>query len=413
MYFIRSSLSPPPEQSTSLTEEIEPPDAVPPPTEEIEPSDTVTSPAEVIESVDGKAPLFYRIQRPEIYLAEREQLWWETDVVTQALRYGFLGAYVYCIQLIYRRYTTLDLQPTVYLNCTLTLLASFAFNLTAFGIISNLGPGGIGMENGNSSSSLETGVFAIIAFSLGYFPLLAIRWFEHISASIIGIYQMQGSSMALSVIDGMSTFHQTRLRDEGIDNVQNLASAKIEDLLLNTRFTAQQLLDWVDQAILYIHIDYAYVDTFRRIGIRAVSDFRDQWVEYLPENLAPLPQESVQNGNITAPDAPSPTKPPVAANGQSTEIGSENGPAQQNSIHGTNTQVGAPKRKRTQEERERKAFQLQSTPEYLDSLYISTAYGPNIAYIENFWHTHKETVKKRLVKSAADVSNELQTPKEH
>ena len=37
------------------------------------------------------------------------------EVNTQrAMQFGFLGAYVYCMNLVYRRYTTLDMQPQVY-----------------------------------------------------------------------------------------------------------------------------------------------------------------------------------------------------------------------------------------------------------------------------------------------------------
>ena len=38
------------------------------------------------------------------------------------MRYGFVGAYLFAILWVYRRHTTRDLQPYVYLQCTLTII---------------------------------------------------------------------------------------------------------------------------------------------------------------------------------------------------------------------------------------------------------------------------------------------------
>jgi hypothetical protein len=258
------------------------------------------------------------------------------QTVILALGYGFLGAYLFSIQLIYRRYTTVDLPPSVYMLCTLTLISGFVFNYIAFSIISRL-------TDSNRPSGVEAAIFAIVAFSLGYFPTLAIRWFNQIANSALGINQQQTNSLPLSVIDGISQFHETRLRDEGIDNVQNLASVKIDDLLLNTRFNAQQVLEWIDQAILHTYIDSGTIQSFRRGGVRKVSDFQDLWRPY-------------QNKETVDDSA-----------------------------------------------RQARAQQLQSTPDHLDALYTATLTGPNMAYIENYWTNVKKPIQEKQQKKIEDL----------
>jgi hypothetical protein len=45
-------------------------------------------------------------------------------------------------------------------------------------------------------------------------------------------------------------WHETRLEEEDIENVQNMATADIVDLLVDTRIPAGRVIDWIDQAIL-------------------------------------------------------------------------------------------------------------------------------------------------------------------
>ena len=281
----------------------------------------------------------------------------EVPLVITSLKYGFLGAYLYSIQLIYRRYTTLDLQPTVYMNCALTLIAGFAFNFTAFRAINEF--------NGPNEGGITTGMFAIIAFSLGYFPLLAIRWFNQITASALGSgNQSQATSLPLSVIDGISQFHESRLRDEGIDNVQNLASARIDEILINTRFNAQQVLEWVDQAILHSYLNPDSIDSFRRGGVRKISDFQDIWAPYYFEPVVKNSQEEHAINKI--PD-------------------------------------GLP------EARTHRALQLQSTPEYLDALYQTSLAGPNIAYIESYWKNQKTFIRDLTTTAVENAKKEAKS----
>lgn len=49
-------------------------------------------------------------------------------------------------------------------------------------------------------------------------------------------------------------WHESRLEEEDIENVPSMASASLPNLLLNTRFSSDLVIGWVDQAILYTHL---------------------------------------------------------------------------------------------------------------------------------------------------------------
>jgi tetratricopeptide (TPR) repeat protein len=283
----------------------------------------------------------------------------------QAMRYGFLGAYVYCLGLVYRRYTTLDLQPHVYLHCAASLIAGIVFNYVAFEAISSLTastatpvpsvtpPGATPVTSVPSVPKLtglgETAA-AILAFSLGYFPNLAVRWFSRLSRTSLGERQRRSDELPLALVDGISVLHEARLRDEGIDNLQNLATANIRDLVASTPFSAQEVVEWIDQAVLYLYLDPSQIESFRRAGVRSVTDFGDLWrglyVNY----------EVQSDGSFL--ERPKP-EPAAVTNG----LGSR---------------------------RKAIAQQLQSTEERLDGLYLATREGPNMDVVRTYWQNVQE-----------------------
>lgn len=58
------------------------------------------------------------------------------------------------------------------------------------------------------------------------------------------------TKLPVSNLDGLTVWHESRLEEEDIENVPNMATADILDLTINTRLPADRLVDWVDQAIL-------------------------------------------------------------------------------------------------------------------------------------------------------------------
>jgi hypothetical protein len=282
----------------------------------------------------------------------------------QAMRFGFLGAYIYCLNLIYRRYTTLDLQPHVYMYCAAGLLAGMVFNYVAFEAIANVAKSA-GTDTENEFTGIGAAVAAILAFSLGYFPTLAIGWFGRLSRTALHEGQRRSDALPLALIDGISELHETRLRDEGIDNIQNLATANIHDLVEKTPFSAQEIVEWIDQAVLYLYLDPSEIASFRRAGARSVTDFADLWRGYCVKYE--VKEEAFKR------------LPSLLAE-----------------VEG-----------KFETRRDAVAQQLLSTKERLDSLYCATEHGPNMHFVKTYWDRCK---KKYMQARAEDAGQCSRTP---
>lgn len=192
---------------------------------------------------------------------------------TLAMQYGFLGGYIFSAYLIYRRYSTNDLNPTVYLYCAFTMIAGVVFNYVAVEALAHMAT----ITSEKPDTGIGAGLLAVLAFAIGYFPYLAVRWFNSTAYRILQIGQRRADEMPLGMLDGISDWHETRLRDNGIDDVQNLAAAEIRDLLVNTAFSSQQVIAWIDQANLYVYLEPSEIQSFRRAKIYMLSDFRTLW----------------------------------------------------------------------------------------------------------------------------------------
>ncbi len=61
------------------------------------------------------------------------------------------------------------------------------------------------------------------------------------------------SDLPVSDLDGLTVWHEARL-EEDIENIPNMATSDLVELLLNTRLPAERIVDWTDQAILYTQL---------------------------------------------------------------------------------------------------------------------------------------------------------------
>jgi hypothetical protein len=87
----------------------------------------------------------------------------------------------------------------------------------------------------------------------------------------------------LTYLDGLTIWTEARLLEENVENIQSLATAPIEQLVLRTHFPTTQLVDWIDQSLLYLHSGHngEWFPQFRNVGIRTASDLLDS-VEFRP-----------------------------------------------------------------------------------------------------------------------------------
>jgi hypothetical protein len=162
------------------------------------------------------------------------------QTVWDVLKFGFLGAYLFILQMLIRRFFQSDLRPSAYASAmlriiTVLILAAALHQLT-------------------SIDNLQTE--ATVAFVVGFFPLIGMQALHRAAATILRVaVPSLNPPYPLNQIDGLSVWYEARLLEEGIEDMQSLATANFVDVMLHTRVPIGRLVDWVDQAQLYLHLD--------------------------------------------------------------------------------------------------------------------------------------------------------------
>jgi len=122
----------------------------------------------------------------------------------------------------------------------------------------------------------------VLAFVAGFFPPVVWQFIQALFKKSIGGFVLPSveAKLPLNELDGLTIWHEARLQEEDIENVPNMATASIVDLMLNTRFSPERIIDWVDQAILFTYVGSdqddartatAFRTTLRALGIRTAS----------------------------------------------------------------------------------------------------------------------------------------------
>jgi hypothetical protein len=88
--------------------------------------------------------------------------------------------------------------------------------------------------------------------------VIAFQALQRAAAATLRVFVPQLTpDYPLNQLDGLNVWYEARLVEEGIEDMQNLATANLVDVMLHTRVPVARLVDWVDQAQLYLHLDRA------------------------------------------------------------------------------------------------------------------------------------------------------------
>jgi hypothetical protein len=156
------------------------------------------------------------------------------------LKFGFLGAYSFILQMLVRRFFQGDLRPAAYANALLRLIVVLILVAALYQILPH--------DNPRSA--------AAVAFFIGFFPLAGMQAIQRFAATALRVVVPSlNPPYPLNQIDGLSVWYEARLLEEGIEDMQSLATANFVDVILHTRVPVGRLVDWVDQAHLYLHLD--------------------------------------------------------------------------------------------------------------------------------------------------------------
>jgi hypothetical protein len=170
--------------------------------------------------------------------------------------FGFLGAYFFGVNTILRSYLRGDLRPKAYSQITARILIVVV--LSSLVAITTFGD--------------NTAVLAV-AFFAGIVPDTVLQGIWEITRKHIPSVHFD-EEHPLTELEGIDLYDRTRLEQEGVTNVESLAHCDLVDLLLQTRIPPGRLVDWVDQAILYLHVggDDATWRRLRAMGVRTATD---------------------------------------------------------------------------------------------------------------------------------------------
>jgi hypothetical protein len=172
-------------------------------------------------------PLFWRVLAPSL------------TPVTAA----FLGAYFFSLQMLFRRYVRRDLRGSAYVSVVMRVILAVVGTWVLTEIL--LGAG----------ARDDDWRLVLLGFAVGVFPKVAWQIVQSLFAKAFRwtLPSMQAEP-ALSEIDGLTVWHEARLEEEDIENVPNMATADLVELMVSTRFPPDRIVDWVDQAILLTHL---------------------------------------------------------------------------------------------------------------------------------------------------------------
>jgi hypothetical protein len=182
------------------------------------------------------------------------------------LVFGFLGVYFFSLRSIAVRYARGDLKPKAYTHIMVRvfLVAVLAWVLDAL-------------------ATGESGAVLALAFVFGYTPDEFFTWLKRTFRSTLPKGALKSPTLPLSDLEGIDLYDLSRLESEGIVNIQGLAHHELMELIIETRIPVPRLIDWVDQAILYLHVTGGPSNDargkLRDYGIRTATDLLQSWTQ--------------------------------------------------------------------------------------------------------------------------------------
>jgi hypothetical protein len=172
------------------------------------------------------------------------------------LKFAFLGAYAFIVQSLIRRFFQSDLRPSAYAGVVLRIIVVLVTMVALHQLLGGVTPA----------------TEAAIAFMVGFFPVIALQALQRAAAATLRVFVPQMTpDYPLNQLDGLNVWYEARLVEEGIEDMQNLATANLVDVILHTRVPVGRLVDWVDQAKLYLHLDRAERGYHERRLVRATT----------------------------------------------------------------------------------------------------------------------------------------------
>ncbi len=206
--------------------------------------------------------------------------------------FGFMGAYWFSMQMLFRRYVQSDLKTTAYSHSSQRILVTWVFALVLIVIFSgsdSIVTESIPEANVNESlpgdSLTKIPIVCVLAFIVGVFPEVAWQVIANLIKRALGVViPTFKQEHPLNKIDGITVWTEARLLEQDIENIQNLVTTNIVDLVLETNFDPMRIVHWIDQGILHLHFSQnqnsRIQNELNKRGIFTATDLLINYSEY-------------------------------------------------------------------------------------------------------------------------------------
>jgi len=207
---------------------------------------------------------------------------WPQGWGAQALRgaaLGFIGAYVYLLILLTDRARQHDITTGIAVwAATMPVLGPLMGGVASLLLLS-----GAGLPDG--SSFTRDAVF----FVAGMLPR---QFASFVQGSVRRMFQSESPAVTrtlpLIMLRGVSPDVEARLEEEGIRGVSALAYASPHHLMRATTYSARQIVDWIDEALLIATVP-SHWELLEKAGVTGAMDLA--WYETRRDSIQALAGE--------------------------------------------------------------------------------------------------------------------------
>jgi hypothetical protein len=151
--------------------------------------------------------------------------------------FAALGAYVFNFGFLARRGYMADVTKNAFWSCVNRLIFSVGFGIA------------LSMATSTKSWGLGTESVGFAAFAVAFIPRIALSWLRRAGTNYFGQQDDSIKELSLQLIQGIDIWKVARLEEEGIESIQNLATANAVTLAAKMHYPLRTIVDWVDQAI--------------------------------------------------------------------------------------------------------------------------------------------------------------------
>jgi hypothetical protein len=176
------------------------------------------------------------------------------DIAAPVL-YTFVGVYLFNLGNFIRRIYLGDLNEQVFWGAINRFWLSIGLSLV--------------VQKAGFPLAAQPGIF----FSIGFLANIVLDWVLDGTLKALNFTQPSSQDLPLRMVKGIDIWKAYRLEEEGIENVQNLATADITELTVRTHYNYRTLIDWIDQALLLVRLnaDQAKILTSQATAISAIE----------------------------------------------------------------------------------------------------------------------------------------------